>query len=198
MANKYYTHHSVTSPQEASIFSDVYTWVIFDILCKAGAGGLTAQAIHREIEKKMRTSVSQSKVYALLKRLYQEEWVHRYYDKDSQAQRIAINMTTGMVEFDKEYEHTILDKEGGYIKKKLFPIFLDFIKKTLKDLNEDESSKKWVPYSGSNNHCKTCGKSHEADEFVSSLLDEASSEFYESNEYVEFLRENGFAEEESK
>src|SRR6188472_4438174 len=129
MANKYYTTHSVTSPQQASIFSDVYTWSIFDILRKAGAAGLTAQAIHEEIERKIRTSVSQSKVYALLKRLYQEEWVHRYYDKDSQAQRIAINTTLGgFVEFDKDYEHIILDKEGGYIKKQLFPMFLTFIK----------------------------------------------------------------------
>jgi Fe2+ or Zn2+ uptake regulation protein len=197
MANKYYTNHSVSSPQEASIFSDVYTWSIFDILCKAGAVGLTAQAIHKEIERKMRTSVSKSKVYALLKRLNQEEWVHRYYDKDSQAQRNAINKTLGgFVEFDKDYEHTILDKEGDYIKKQLFPIFLTFIKKALKDL--DASSKEWVPFRGPKAYCKTCGISHEAEEFFSSLLDEAVAEFFDSKEYMEFLRQNNFAEEEDK
>jgi hypothetical protein len=118
--------------------------------------------------------------------------------KDSQAQRVAINTTLGgFVEFDKEYEHTILDKEGGHIKQ-LFPMFLTFVKKALKDLNEAESSKKWVPYRGPKSYCRTCGISHEAEKFFSSLLDEAVAEFFDSKEYMGFLRENGFAEEEYK
>lgn len=51
MANTYYLHHSVVNPQEASIFSDEYTWTIFDILRRAGAKGLTSKEIHQSVEK---------------------------------------------------------------------------------------------------------------------------------------------------
>jgi hypothetical protein len=72
-----------------------------------------------------------------------------------------------------------------------------FIEKhILKDL--DESSKEWLPYRGPKSYCKTCGTSHEAEEFFSSLLDEAVAEFFDSKEYMEFLRQNDFAEKEDK
>lgn len=74
-------------------------------------------------------------------------------------------------------------------------MFLTFIKKALKDL--DESSKDWVPYRGAKTYCKVCGISHEAEEFFSSLLDEAVAEFFDSKEYME-LRQNDFAEKEDK
>jgi hypothetical protein len=51
MANKYYLNHSVDSAQEAGIFADELTWTMFDILREAGAKGLTAQDVHKEIEK---------------------------------------------------------------------------------------------------------------------------------------------------
>ena len=65
MANLYYTHQSVKDPQEASIFSDEYTWIILDILRLAGNHGISAQSVHKEVERKMRTSVSESKIYMI-------------------------------------------------------------------------------------------------------------------------------------
>jgi hypothetical protein len=212
VANKYYSNHSVASSQEAGIFADELTWTIFDILREAGAKGLTARDVYEKVEKKLRKPVSPKKVYALLRRYYQEEWTHKYYDKDVLAQRNVINLQWGTVEFDEDYEDRILEKEKDYIKKYLFTHFKEYLAKTLEDLNEDESGKKWVPLAVKKRRnilkdkqdrsfpgdvlCRECDISHEADEFFCSLLDLATSEFLDSKEYDEFLKQHGYMYEE--
>jgi hypothetical protein len=183
------------NPQEASIFSDQYTWTIFNILRKAGARGLTSKEIHMHIEKNMRIPVSQSKVYGLLKRLYQQRWVHRYYDKDSEAQRNTIALDWGTILPNKEFFQVVTEKEKNYMTKKLFPVFLEFIAKTTRDLQEDSVAEKWLPQKGTNYYCKVCGKSHEAEEFFSCLLDITLAEFQISKEFMELLIKNRYAEE---
>jgi Fe2+ or Zn2+ uptake regulation protein len=73
---------------------------MFDILREAGAKGLTAQDVHKEIEKKLRRQISSSKVYGLLRRFYQEKSTHRYFDNAVESQRNVITLEWGMVEFD--------------------------------------------------------------------------------------------------
>ena len=194
MANAYYAHIPVASPQEASIFADEYAWAILDILRKAGAKGLTAAEVHKNVEKELGTPVSQSKVYSLLRRLYEEEWIHRYYDPEVQAQRNATGLIWGGVFIDEKFDKAVVEKEKNYIKKNLFPSFLSFIKKAMNDLSEDSTTKKWLPSAGSTNLCKRCHESHEADEFFSTLLDVIVGEFLDSDEYKEFLKQNDFAE----
>jgi hypothetical protein len=145
----------------------------------------------------------------LLRRLYQEEWTHRYFDntKDVEAQRNVIGLQWGYVKFDGDYERTILEKQSEYIETKMFPVLKEYLAKTLERLNEDESGKKWIPlvvkkkkildskdksFSEFNVLCRVCQVSHEAEEFFSSLLDLATSGFLNSEEYRIFLKQYGY------
>jgi hypothetical protein len=112
------------------------------------------------------------------------------------AQRSVIAVEWGLVQFNKEYDNILIKKERDYIIRRLSPIFLELIVKTIKDLDEDPDTRKWLPTE--NNNCKVCGKSHEADEFFNSILDNASAEFLISKKYLEFLRTNKFMEEEEE
>ena len=194
MANIYYTHQSVKNPQEASIFSDEYTWKILDILRAAGNNGLSPQEVHQALEKKLRTSVSPAKIYSLLKRLYEMGWVHRSYDRNDKTHHSIVNFQWGGIILDKEYEEIIAKKEKDYIAGRLTPIFLEYIKTTIKDFRDDENNKKWLPKEDT--FCKICQFSHEADEFINSLLDEATSEFMESEEYKKFMIDHHYREKE--
>jgi predicted transcriptional regulator len=133
MHNRYFSGVSTTKHQDAAIFSDPYTWKILDILRKVGAKGLTAKEIHGKLEKEMGVSVSESKVYGLLRRLYMEDWVHRYYNKDVEAQRVVsafhwgITTTHDRSIIYKEFEDVIKNKEMDYIRNRLFPVMLEYI-----------------------------------------------------------------------
>lgn len=196
MANRYYTHQSVKDYREASIFSNEHTWTILDILRSSGSSGMSPQKVREELQKKMRTSVSKSEVYGLLRRLWEMNWVHRYYDQKDQARHNIVHIDWGGILVDQKYDDTIVKKEKDYISTKLFPIFTDFLKKTIQDLREDpaKDTKKWIPQR--NDHCRFCRKSHEAEEFLNSLLDIATAEFMDSKECLDLLKENGFAEKE--
>ena len=67
----------------------------------------------------------------------------------------------------------------------------------MNDIREDPDTKEWIPHAGVNWYCKVCGKSHEAEEFFSSLLDIAVAEFIISKGFIELLKRNRFAEEDS-
>lgn len=198
MTNKYYTHFPVESPHEASILSDEYTWTILDILRKAGPKGYTAAEVHQKVEREFGTTVSRSKIYGLLKQLYQDGAVHRYYDQDAQAQRNAIGVVWGGSYIDEQFDNAIVDKEKSYIKRNLSQAFFSYIKKVMNDLNEDPAIKKWLPRAGPKSLCPRCRESHEADEFFSSVLDIAVGEFLDSDEFTEFLKQNDFAESEEE
>jgi len=193
MGNKYYIHHSIKDYQEGSIFANVYTWTIFDILREAGSKGLTTPEIHIQIEDITGTQVSQSKIYDLLKRLYEGKWIHRYYDREVEKQRCSIALDWGGISVEEEFEEKIMEKERTYIRTHLFPVFLNLIRRTIKDFKEDQSTIKWLPQM--KGYCKVCknGKSHEALEFFNSLLDEATAEFMDSKEFHEYMKENGYA-----
>ena len=134
----------------------------------------------------MRSGISPSKVYALLKRYYDDGWT-QILDKYVQARSHVINLHWGDVAFDEDCEDTTLENEGDYIKKHLFAKFMEYLSKTLEDLNGDESGKKWVPLAIEKKRnilkdkqdgrfpgdvlCSKCDVSHEAEEFFCSLLD---------------------------
>jgi predicted transcriptional regulator len=196
MPNIYYEHIPVGSAQEASVLANEYTWTILDVLRKAGAKGLTAKEVHSRVERKMGTSVSASKIYALLRRMYEEEFIHRYYDPNAEAQRHAIGQIWGGFYPNREYDEAVMAKTSSYMRKNLFPIFLEFVKKTAEELEKDPKARKWIPRSGADEHCKRCHRSHEADEFVSSLLDIAGDEFVETYEdYKEYMKKMGYSGE---
>ena len=145
MANIYYIHQSVKNPQEASIFSDQYTWAILDVLRAAGNDGLSPLKVRQAVEKKLRNSVSSAKIYNLLKRLYEMNWVHRIYDKNDKTNHNIVNFEWGGIVLNKTYDQIIVNKEKEYITKRLFPIFKEYIEQTLNDMEKDENTKKWLP-----------------------------------------------------
>ena len=120
------------------------------------------------------------------------EWIHRSYDEGDQARRNSIKMDWAGISIDKEYDRLIVDKEKGFITEKLFPMFLEYIKQTMNDMRDDITAKKWLP---EKDYCRPCRKSHEAEEFFSSLLDIATSEFMSSKEYLKLLKKFGIPEE---
>src|SRR5215207_11153668 len=95
MANIYYIHQSVKNPQEASIFSDQYTWAILEVLRTAGNDGLSPLEVRHAVQKKLRTSISSAKIYNILKRLYQMDWVHRSYDSNDKTNHNIVNVDWG-------------------------------------------------------------------------------------------------------
>jgi len=191
MANRYYKHQTVKSAQDASLFSDEYTWAILDILRAAGPGGLTAQNVHKQIESYM-GKASKSKIYGILKRMYQMDWIHRAYDEDEQARRNSIKMNWAGIWVEENYDSLVVNKEKRFMTERLFPVFLEYLRKAMNDMRQDKSAMKWLP---EKNYCKTCRTSHEAEEFFSSLLDIATAEFLDSKEYLKFQMELGFAEQ---
>jgi hypothetical protein len=195
MANIYYIHQSIKNPQEASIFSDQYTWAIMDVLRAAGNDGLSSLKVRQAVEKKLRMSVSSAKIYNLLKRLYEMNWVHRSYDKNDKTNHNIVNFEWGGIVLNQTYDQILVNKEKEYITKRLFPIFKEYIEKTISDMEKDENTKKWLPQP---NTCKICQISHEAEEFISSLLDIPLLEFMDSNEYKKLMIEHYFREKEEE
>lgn len=191
MANKYYKHQTVKSAQDASLFSDEYTWAILDILRGAGPRGVSAQKVHKQIENNM-GKVPKSKVYGILKRMYQMDWIHRAYDENEQARRNSIKMNWAGIWVEEDYDKIVVSKERRFMTERLYPVFLEYIRKTMDDMRGDRIAKKWLP---EKDYCKNCRSSHEAQEFFSSLLDIATAEFLDSEEYLNFQRELGFAEQ---
>jgi DNA-binding MarR family transcriptional regulator len=194
MANIYYIHQSVKNPQEASIFSDQYTWTILDVLRASGNDGLSPLKVHQAVEKKIRPSVSPSKIYNLLKRLYEMNWVNRSYNRNDKTNHNIVNVEWGGILLNETYDQILVNKEKEYITKRLTPIFKEYIEKTMSDLGKDENTKRWLPQP--NTFCKICQVSHEAEEFISSILDEATAKFMDSEEYRKFMIDHHFKEKE--
>ena len=188
-SNKYYKHQTVKSPQDASLFSDEYTWAVLDILRAAGPMGMTAQNVHAQIVKE-KGRVSKSKIYGILKRVYQMDWVHRSYEEGDEPRHNSIKMEWSGIMLDDEYDDVVMDKEKRFISERLFPVFLEYLNKAVEDMGKDNSAK-WLP---EKDYCRICRYSHEAHEFFSSLLDIATSEFLESEEFSMLLKNLGFSE----
>jgi hypothetical protein len=202
MANAYYTTQTVKSPQDAKKFKNEYTWKILEILHEAGSRGLTEVEVRKKVERKMHTTASRSRIYDLLDELYEDEWIHRFYDSKVGAKRVAIAFNWAEIGLSGKYDKKIVDLEGEYIKRKLFPIYLEFIKQTMEDLKGDPSGSGWLP--DPKNSCSFCaakegrGTNHEAHEFVASLLDISTAEFMESDEFLGLLKEYKLIKEESE
>ena len=193
MANMYYIHQSVKNPQEASIFSDRYTWTILDVLRAAGSNGLSPIQVRQAVEKKLPPSISSAKIYNILKRLYEMNWVHRIYNKDDKTHHSVANLEWGAVFLDKTYDEIIVKNEKEYITQRIIPIFKEYLKRTIENLEKNKNTKKWLP---EQNTCKICQISHEAEEFINSLLDVAVAEFMVSDEYKQFMIDHHFKEKE--
>jgi len=179
----------VKSSQDASVFSDEYTWAILDLLRKVGPSGISADNVHKQIEEEM-GRVSKSKVYGILKRLYQNEWIHRTYNEVDEARRNSIRMNWAGIWLDEDYDRFIVDKEKSFISDKIFPVFVEYIQQAISDLRHDPKAKKWLP---AKDYCKPCKRSHEAEEFLSSLLDIATAEFIGPKQCTDLLREYDLA-----
>jgi hypothetical protein len=179
MANSYFKYFPVRSPQEASVLANEDVWKILEALIKCGPKGLTEKEIYKQIKK-----TSDSKLYGLLKKLYDLEWVHRYYDRESEARRYVIKFVAGfdaIDDIDETFYESVIEKEEKFIANRISPQLQEFIKRTMNDLRQDPETKQWLPQSG---FCKECHINHEAVEFVSSLLYIAVEEFLDKDEFI--------------
>ena len=124
----------------------------------------------------------------------------RYYDnsKDVEARRYYFDIVRDVIDIDEDFSEIIVKTQGNYIEKNLFPIFESLLKRSLDDLMSNEDNKTWLPQNGEKAYCKRHRKSHEAEEFFSSILEIAISEYLESNKYKKFLVNNLFSEERTK
>jgi len=124
----------------------------------------------------------------------------RYYDPKVGARRISIGFDWAAIGLNEGYDKKIIAKEREYMAKALFPKYLEFIKKTIDDLREDQSARKWLP--DARNYCGFCaekegkGTNHEAFEFITSLLDISTAEFMDSDEFLGLLKENNLIKDE--
>jgi hypothetical protein len=81
------------------------------------------------------------------------------------------------------------------IEENLFPKFKRLLEKSLEDLKHDKDNEHWLPNEEEEEYCKRCRISHEAEEFFSSILEIAISEYLESKQFKQFVVNNKFAEE---
>lgn len=191
MANTYIEHIAISSPKTASIFSNEITWKILEFLRKAGAKGLTEEEINQKFEKEKTITASTSQIYSVLKRLYEMEWVHRYWDKESRARRHVIAYIWGGIALDEEFSEVIDKKMSPLFKEKLFPILLECCEEALQRLSQDKKTKQWLP--SQSDLCINCNESHEAREFFDAILETVLIQFEESEEFKNLLKENDFA-----
>lgn len=185
----------VESSQEASILSNELTWDIIEILRSSGAKGLTPPMVIEQIEDKQGVTVSRSKVYSLLKRLYEIEWVHRYWDNEKQANRSVLADIAGQVDINEDFSKVVEDNMSSHIEKNIFPIFEEFLEKTMEMLIANPKIKKWLPDHGKSSYCKKCKVNHEAEEFVDCLIGISSSLFINSDNFSKIMIKKKFADE---
>ena len=193
--NSYFTHMAVASSSQASILANEHTWSILEVLRGAGAIGMTPREVIDAVEQVESIRISRSKIYSLLKRLYELEWVHRYYDIESKSQRNTIADISGLITMNDDFVDVIEDKMGKYVEKNLFPFFREFFEKTLESLSDDPKTKRWLPDKGSDSFCKKCHSNHEAEEFFDCVLNIASEIYFDSREFPEFMGKNKYQDE---
>lgn len=192
MANAYIKHMPISSPQEASIFSNEITWQILEFLRSAGNKGMTEKKIKEEFKKKRKSMPSTSQIYSVLKRLYEIEWIHRDWDNDAGARRHVISYHWGGIELEEEFQEIITKKMNSYFKEKMFPVLLECCKETLQELSGDKKNKHWLPSVSS--ICVNCNESHEAKEFFDAILESMLIQFENSSEFENLLKENDYSE----
>jgi len=190
---KYYLHHSVRNYREASLFSRPETWEIFDILHTEGVSGIRAEDIHSNLERRFNSSVSRSKVYSLLKQLYEGNWLKRHYSQERNAQVYTIDNHWGGwgdKQKDDNFDEAVKEIASSFIEGTIFPVFEEYLKKVSEELITN-NQEKWIP-ANKNNFCNECHFNHSAEEFFNSLLDIATMEFLESNRFRELLIKNKY------
>ncbi len=74
-----------------------------------------------------------------------EEFIHRYYDPEAEAQKHAIGRIWGGFCTNREYDEAVTAKTSSYMRRNFFPILLEFIKKAAGELEKDPKTIKWIP-----------------------------------------------------
>lgn len=193
--NAYFTHMAVKSSQQAAILSNRFTWTVLEVLRKSGSVGLTTKMILDEVEKEEGVPISRSKIYDILTRLHELEWVHRYWDTKEHAQRNTLNDIAGQIETNDEFSKIIYEKMKTYVEKNLFTCFQEYIEESINKIESDSKAKKWLPDHGKLSFCKKCHVNHEALEFFESLIHEASTIFLDSEYFEKFLQKKKYQDE---
>lgn len=195
--NAYYTHMGVESVHEASVLANEYTWEILEVLRNAGGQGITPKKILEKVREKKK-NVSSSKIYALLKKLYENHWVDKgdYVNKiGDTGHKHILNEIAGDILVNDDFTKVIKEKMQKYIEKHLIPYFLEYSKEVIKNLNDDPKTRKWLPDRKKESYCFNCHSNHEALEFFDCIFSIASSLFQESDVFEIMMKKERFASE---
>lgn len=193
----YLTHFPIKSYQEADILSKDITWKVMDYMRQAGAKGITANDI---ITKER---LPPSVVYSALKELYRLNYIFLYpREKKGKGERkkryVCERGTWGKYGIDEEFDAAL--KVEGLLEAVTEDIRLP-IMKTFKavfdEFNNKRNLQKFLPTKNTN-ICPHCQRSHEAMEFFYAiLLRTIDLMITESEEFNKFLKERGYASDES-
>lgn len=197
-ANSYFTHMGVASAAEAAVLSNEYIWTIIEVLRNAGGEGLTPMKVLEKVREKKGESVSRSKVYALLRRLSEMEWVIKgeYIDEiNDRGRKHILNSLAGDILVDEKFEEVVRERMQKYVEKELFPAFLEFSKEVLIKFNDEPKTRKWIPDRRKASYCTDCHGNHEAVEFFDCLISIASTLFQESDAFETMMKKERFASE---
>lgn len=197
--NAYFTHMGVEDVHEASVLANEYTWEIIEVLRNAGGQGITPKKILKEIREKKSKNVSSSKIYALLRRLYENKWVIKgdYVNENDGkgGHKHILNAIAGDIIVNADFEDVIRKKMQKYIEKKLIQDFEEYSIEIIKNLNGDPKTEKWLPDIHKGSYCIDCHANHEALDFFDCIISIASRMFQESDVFKTMMKKERFASE---
>lgn len=192
-SKSYLTHVPVRSHHEADILSKERSWNILGYVRSAGASGVAADEIVREL------NLPATLVYTTLKELRRLEFVsvipRRKNNKERKKRYVCERPTWGKYRVDSAFMNAIA-YEGvtRSLGEKLRKPILETFSNLFEEFREKSKLKPFAPVAEENRICPICGRNHEATEFVFAILLATIDTFInESEEFRELLLQKRFA-----
>jgi hypothetical protein len=192
-SKSYLTHIPVRSHLEADILSKESTWNILGRVRAAGASGIAAQDIVKELD------LPATIVYSTLKELRRLEFISILpkdrNNRERKRRYVCERATWGKYRVDSAFMHAI-SYEGvtRVLGEKLKGSMLEVFSNLFDEFATKSKLRPFAPVSDESRICPICNRNHEASEFVFAILLATLDTFItESNEFRELLVEKGFA-----
>ena len=191
-SKSYLTHVPVRSHHEADILSKENSWNILGCIRAAGALGIAADDIVKEL------NLPPTIVYTTLKELRRLEFISMLprgkNNKERKKRYLCERPTWGKYRVDPDFMNAVV-YEGvtKSLGEKLSPMIETFAS-LFEEFKEKNKLKSFAPVPEPNRICPICSRNHEATEFVFAILLAAIDNFLnESEEFRKLLLEKGYA-----
>lgn len=191
----YLTHIPVRSHLEADILSRESTWNILSCVKNAGAAGVSAEEVVKEL------NLPSTTVYTTLKELTRQEFVlvlpkERKKDpKERRKRYLCEKPTWGKYRIDPVFMNAIsYESINRVLAEKLKEPILEVFSSLFEEFKTKGKLKSLLPVSEESRICPMCKRNHEATEFVFAIILAALDSFLtESPEFTKLLIEKGYA-----